>query len=64
LLHLEKDDIPLTAATHSVLKLIDCLDGCTTEDTLDQILDDANNLHMMSSAHWPVEVNITLNNKG
>lgn len=62
--HLHKDDIPLTAATQPLLKLIEGLDNCATDETLDQLLDDAQNMQAISSAHWPIEVPITLNNKG
>lgn len=63
-LNIAKDDILLTAATQNLLQLIDDLDNCTTTDELDTILDDENNQMLISSGHWPVEILITLKNKG
>ncbi|KXJ17089.1 hypothetical protein AC249_AIPGENE19115 [Exaiptasia diaphana] len=62
--NLVKTDIPLTAATCKLHTLIDALDECNTEESLEKILDDDANMHIISSAHWPVEVMITLKNKG
>ena len=59
-----KSDIPLTASTEAVLNLVSELDECISEERLSEILDDDNKLQLISNAHWPVEVWITMKNKG
>ena len=63
-LHLDNNDIPMTAATQPVINIIKEIDNCETADDLSNCLVDDTAWNIISASHWPNEVLITLRNKG
>lgn len=63
-LHLDNNDIPMTAATQPVINLIKEIDNCETADDLSKCLVDDTAWNIISASHWPNEVLISLRNKG
>ena len=63
-IHLNKEDIPLTAGSEAMVNLIRELDECETADDLSNCLTDQHVWDLISACHWPNEVCVTLQNKG
>ena len=63
-IHLNKEDIPLTAGSEAMVNLIRELDECETADDLSNCLSDQHVWDLISSSHWPNEVCVPLQNKG
>lgn len=64
MLHLDNNDIPMTAATQPVINLIKEIDNCETADDLSKCLVDDTAWNIISASHWPNEGLISLRNKG
>ena len=63
-LHINKEDIPLTASSEPMVNLIKELEECDTADDLSNCLSDKHVWNLISACHWPDEVCVTLKNKG
>ena len=63
-LHINKEDIPLTASSEAMVNLIKELEECDTADDLSNCLSDEHVWNLISACHWSVEVCVTLKNKG
>ncbi len=61
---LSKKDIPQTASTESVIKLIDDLDECNSEEALAKCLDNDIAWTLIAASHWPDAMQVNLKNKG
>ncbi len=59
-----KDDIPVTASTEPLLKLIDDLDNSATKESLEEVLDNDTAWAIISASHWPDTTVVSLSNKG
>jgi len=63
-LHINKEDIPLTASSEPMVNLIKELEECDTADDLSNCRSDEHVWNLISACHWPDEVFVTLKNKG
>lgn len=58
-----KDDIPLNIATHELITFIEMLNDASTEDEVDDILDNPSYAYILKSCGWCNTKPITLSNK-
>lgn len=63
-LHVNKEDIALTASSEPMVNLIKELEECDTGDDLSNCLSDEHTWNLISACPWPHEVCIALKNKG
>lgn len=63
-LHVNKEDIALTASSEPMVNLIKELEECETGDDLSNCLSDEHMWSLISVCHWAHEVCVTLKNKG
>ena len=52
-LHINKEDIPLTASSEPMVNLIKELEECDTADDLSNCLSDEHVWNLISACHWP-----------